>query len=220
MNKRLGKLIGSFGLCLCGLGLSGTTLASVIFSNFSAGLSYDTSNGNPVGNGFDGNFYSQGSSFVAGSNAVLGSMEIALNKMSDNQQVGGITVNLTAAAPDGALLESWSLDLNSLGLFGNSNAPLLLGSLLNPTLVSGDEYWVTVSLGGDSAAAWNWSSSGDTNPTAINAGDGGGWFTPSGQTPGAFQLDAKGDTTQVPEPATLALVGLALAGLSYSRRKQ
>jgi hypothetical protein len=52
------------------------------------------------------------------------------------------------------------------------------------------------------------------NAHAIN--DGSGWFSPSGLTPGAFEVDS---AATVPEPSTLALFGLAFAGIARSRRK-
>ena len=218
MNSRLARLFRGLGLCVLGLSVSSVTLASVVFSNFGAGRVYDINNGNAVGNGFDGSVYMQGSSFTPGANAVFGSLEIALSVAGS--QSAPVTISLMADAGNlpGATMESWLLGPGSLGLLGVNNTPITLTSALGLTFLFGTEYWVTASAGNaDDAVAWNWNSIGDINDTAINQ-DGGGWWGPSGFTPGAFQVDSA-DTT-VPEPATLALVGLALSGLGLSRRKQ
>jgi hypothetical protein len=53
--------------------------ADVLFSNFGAGLSYNTAVGNSVGNAFDGNNYAEGDTFTLGETATLSSITVALN---------------------------------------------------------------------------------------------------------------------------------------------
>lgn len=208
------------GVCIVCLGISTAASAGIVFSNFGPGLTYDTSTGNVVGDGFDGNYYSEGESFTPGANALFGSLSIALSEVYPGSQGVPMTISLAADngnAP-GVVLESWSTAPGSLGLLGNYNAPLVLNSSLNLMLLAGTEYWVTASLAGPGAGdavAWNWNSTGDANAQAIN--DGSGWYSPSGLTPGAFQIDSVEST--VPEPPTLALIGLAIAGLAIRSRR-
>ena len=47
------------------------------------------------------------------------------------------------------------------------------------------------------------------------------WFVPQEFTgPAFFQLDNIRSTANAPEPSTLALLGLGLAGISFSRKKK
>lgn len=217
MKKRIINFSKYLGMCVLSMGIASHALADVIFSNFGPGYSYDVSNGNVVGDGFDGSIYSQGDSFTPITNAVFGSLRIALSEVFPGSQGVPLTISLTSDSGNapGAVLESWSMAPGSLGLLGNNNAPVILNSSLNLTLLAGTEYWITASLGGmGNAVAWNWNSTGDMNPHAIN--DGSGWFSPSGLTPGAFEVDS---AATVPEPSTLALFGLAFAGIARARRK-
>jgi hypothetical protein len=218
MKKYLINLSKYLGMCVLSMGISSHALADVIFSNFGPGYTYNVSSGNVVGDGFDGSIYSEGDSFTPIQNAVFGSLRIALSEVFPGSQGTSLTISLAADSGNapGAVLESWLLAPGSLGLLGNNNAPVVLNSSLNLTLLAGTEYWITASLGGmGNAVAWNWNSTGDMNAHAIN--DGSGWFSPSGMTPGAFELDS---AASVPEPSTLALFGVAFAGLaSRTRRK-
>ncbi|NIA54615.1 PEP-CTERM sorting domain-containing protein [Massilia sp. TW-1] len=218
MKKYLINLSKYLGMCVLSMGISSHALADVIFSNFGPGYTYNVSSGNVVGDGFDGSIYSEGDSFAPIQNAVFGSLRIALSEVFPGSQGTSLTISLTADSGNapGAVLESWLLAPGSLGLLGNNNAPVVLNSSLNLMLLAGTEYWITASLGGmGNAVAWNWNSIGDMNAHAIN--DGSGWFSPSGMTPGAFEVDS---AASVPEPSTLALFGVAFAGIAArSRRK-
>src|SRR5579862_8596228 len=72
---------GSGGLLIWILALAAPTVApaSVIFTNFGAGRSYDITGGNPIGNAFDGNNYAEGESFTPAANANFASVSVALS---------------------------------------------------------------------------------------------------------------------------------------------
>lgn len=180
--------------------------ASVAFSNFSAGLSFDGNSGNPVGNAFDGNDYGEADSFTSSLSGSFQSLTIALSCILTCADP--VTVGLAADGGDqpGTVLESFSVAGASLGGFGASFTPLTLSSVLHPRFVQGSVYWVTVTADLNDVAAWNLNTSGDTSDQAISTDNGATWFSPSGNTPGAVEVDAT-----VPEPGTsLLLVGGAL----------
>jgi hypothetical protein len=107
----------------------------------------------------------------------------------------------------GTLLESFSVAGASLGGFGASFTPLTLNSVVYPRFVQGSVYWVTVTADLNDAAAWNLNTSGDTSDQAISMDGGVTWFSPSGNTPGALEVDA---TVPEPGPALMLLLGGAL----------
>jgi len=83
---------------------------------------------------------------------------------------------------------------------------LLLNSVLNPALMPATRYWITVSADLNDSIAWNLNAISDPGAEAISIDGGSTWFSPSGNTPGAFQVSGI-----VPEPASVGLVlGAAL----------
>jgi hypothetical protein len=199
-------LIGALGALL-----PATASASVIFTNFGASLAYDTSQGNPVGNDFVGDDAAQGNSFILSSNAVFRSAMVALSCVVGCPAAMNFTVDLTADSSDspGTVVESFLFPSATLNALGNNNAPIALTSVLHPTLLSGMQYWITVSSSVTYAIVWNNNSTGDTNDQAVSSDGGATWFAPTGATPGALEVDG----TVVPEPSAglLAVTGLIVA---------
>jgi hypothetical protein len=197
---------------------SASRAETVLFTNFGASFSYDTSAGNPIGNAFDGNLYAEGDSFKASSNATVNSIDIALSCLYASGCPDSFTVSLTLNSGDqpATPLESFIVPGASLGLLGASNAPLILNSIANPSLAAGTQYWVTLSSDSNDAIAWNLSSTGDMSDEAISFDGGATWFSPSGLTPGAVQVNGV-TTTSVPEPATFGLIVSGLLLLAPRR---
>lgn len=196
--------------------LPATASASVIFTNFGASLPYDTSQGNPVGNDFAGDNAAAGDSFKLSSNAVFGSAMVALSCVVGCPAAMNFAVNLTADSSDspGAVIESFLFTGTTLKALGNNNAPILLTSVLHPTLLSGMQYWVTVSSTVAYAIVWNNNSTGDTNDQAVSSDGGATWFAPTGATPGALEVDG----TVAPEPAAGLLTGAGLIVAWWRKR--
>ena len=115
----------------------------------------------------------------------------------------------------GAVLESFSVD-NAMGSFGNFNPPILVNSTVQPLLTAGTPYWLIAATTGDTVAAWNWNSIGDTGPHASSTN--GGAFTVGTDTRGAFRVTV--GTAAVPEPSTLALTGLGMLGMAAWLRRR
>jgi hypothetical protein len=205
------------GISLLAFAAPNAADASVIFSNFGAALSYDTTSGNPVGNAFDGNTWAEGNSFMPSAAGIFQSLRIALSCAFVCPDAVTVSLNRDAGDQPGAVLESFSIAGGSLGPIGTNNSPLLLNSVLLPQFIPGTQYWVTVSAPLTDSVAWNLNSTGDASDQAISSDGGATWFSPSGNTPGALEVNA-GATGSVPEPSTWALLAGAGLLLSLMRR--
>jgi hypothetical protein len=201
MNRRLTTHSVTLVVWTLVIALPGAAWADPIFTNFGAGSSYDITTGSPVGNGLDstGFTYAQGDTFVSSTTANLGSIAIALSYLS--VPTDPITVALMQDAGDqpGDVLESFSVDPGSLSALGTNNSPVVLTSLLNPLLTAGTRYWITVSSPVTNSIAWNLNKIGDTAEEALSSDGGATWFSPSGLTAGAFEVDSQ-DQPPVPKP--------------------
>ena len=213
----------SLGLIILALAGGANASASMIYTNFGAGLSYDVLDSNPVGNAFDGtgSNYAEGSSFTPGSTANFGSLIIALSCVAANcPGADTVVVSLDADNSDspGAVLESFTVLDSLLGPLGSNNAPLVLTSIVHPALTSSTRYWVTVSTTFvNDSIAWNLNNTGDVNDQANSADGGVTWFSPSGFTPGAFEVDSV--PSGVPEPGSTGLVGGGLLVLLLAKAR-
>ena len=190
------------------IGGSPVEAASSIFTNFGAGQSYNIGAGNPIGNAFDGNTYAEGDSFVSAGNFNLASISLALSYVFPGSVPDDFSValrNNSGDAPGATVLETWTVQGNALGGLGTNHSVLTLISLLNPVITNGTRYWVTVSSDLNNSIAWNWNSTGDSNDEAISLDAGSSWFSPSGLTPGALELDGQ-VIIPTPEPSTIVLL--------------
>jgi hypothetical protein len=192
----------------------------ILFTNFGAADSYNTAVGNTVGNAFDGKNYAEGDTFTPSLSESLSSLTIALSCLSGCPDNFDVSLTGSAGGAPGVVLKNFIVNAASLGVFGANNAPLVLNAVSGPMLTAGTQYWITVSSDLNDSIAWNLNSTGDVAANAISSGGGLTWFSPSGQTPGAFQVD--GVATVVPEPASLLLVAtsmVAMGALTWGRRK-
>lgn len=211
------------GASLLGFASPSVAEAGTVFTNFGPALSYDISSGNPVGNAFDGNNWAEANSFTPAFSSSLQSLMLALSCAFSCPNA--VSVSLTADAGDqpGAILESFSVAGGSLGPTGVNNAPLLINSVLLPHLTAGVRYWVAVSAPLTDNVSWNLNTTGDVSDQASSTDGGATWFSPSGNTPGALEVDASPASVGTPEPGSSALLvggGLLLGLLSRRRRSQ
>jgi hypothetical protein len=188
---------------------------SLLITNFGPGSSYNISQGNPVGNSLDGNTYAEGDTFLLAGNAVFTSLRVALSCAFACPDPVTISLNRDAGNQPGTAIETFTIPGSSLGALGTNNAPVVLNSLLDPTLVFNTRYWITVKTDLNDSIAWNLNSTGDRSAEAISTNGGTSWFSPSGVTPGAF--DVSGIT---PEPGSLGLVFGALVVLGVLSKQR
>jgi hypothetical protein len=179
----------------------------VIYSNFGP-EPYNISQGNPVGNAFDGNDYAEGDTFVLSGDATFDSLRIALSCFASCTDPFFVTLTGDAGNQPGTALETFTVPGGVLGMLGASNPPLVLNSVVKPALSSGTRYWITVGADLNDSIDWNLNSIGDSAAEAISADNGATWFSPSGNTPGAFEVHGI-----VPEPGAIGL--MLSAGLLF-----
>jgi hypothetical protein len=193
---------------------------TIVFTNLGAGLTYNTGAANFVGNAFDGNLYGEGNTFTPTINSKLSSIDIALSCMFSGGCPDTFTVSLETNSGDApsTILENFFVTGTSLGLLGSNNAPIVLTSILKPTLANGTQYWVTVTSDINDSIGWNLNSTVDANDEAISTNGGLAWFSPSGLTPGAYEVNGATTTTITPEPSSLGLMFIGLLSLAAGRR--
>ncbi len=132
---------------------------------------------------------------------LFSSLRIALSCFAFCPDPFFVALNQDAGNQPGAALETFAVPAGVLGPLGSNNPPLLLNSVLNPALMPATRYWVTVSADLNDSIAWNLNSTSDPAAEAISIDGGSTWFSPSGNTPGAFEVSGI-----VPEPASVGLL--------------
>ncbi len=196
--------------------LAGGASADVIFTNFGAGMSYNTGLGNPVGNDFAGDNVAEADSFIPTTNARVQSLALALSCVVSCPASDNFTITLAAnnGGSPGAAIENFVFTSTLLGSLGSNNASIIATSVLDPILQHGTEYWVIVKSTPNYAIAWNLNSTGDMSPQASSTDGGATWLSPSGMTPSALQVNG----TLIPEPSAGLLLASGLLGLAILRR--
>lgn len=198
-------------LCIASVATGVSVEAATIFSNFAPGSGYSTTQSNPVGNAFDGNDYAEGDTFTSATTATFSSLHIALSCFATCSSTFSVRLTRDSGGQPGTTIESFNSPAASLGVLGANNPALVFNSSLLPILLAGTPYWITISSNPTDSIGWNLNSTGDASPQALSTDGGATWFAPSGNTPGAFQIDAI-PLAVVPEPSSVQM--LLLAGFS------
>jgi hypothetical protein len=215
MTRRFAASL-ALGFCLSFL-VPAASANGIIFTNFGLGQTYNTTVGDQIGNFFDGNNYAEGSTFTSSLTSTFGSLDIALSCFFTCPDPFTVALTQDGGDQPGTVIESFAVPGISLGVFGVNNPLVVLNSLLHPILTIGTQYWVTVSSGLNNSITWNLNSIGDTSDQAISVDGSATWFSPSGLTPGAYEVDSL-STTTVPEPGSMWMLLVPALTLCLRRR--
>ena len=195
---------------------------AAIFTNFGPGQTYNQAVGNIAGNDFVGDNLAEGDTFTPTASAQFGSIGIALScEIASCPDL--FTVDLTSDSGSdspGMVLESFTSSGLTLGPLGGMNTPIqFIASGTPVVLTAGKQYWITLSTDLNNSIAWNLNSTGDVSDQAISGDGGATYFSPSGLTPGAYQINAA--TAAVPEPnmSVLLAMGIGVLGVAAFRRR-
>lgn len=187
--------------------------AAIAFNNFGSGDSFNTGSGHTIGGSSSVvGYLIQGEGFNAAASGQISLIKIGYGHVTGTNSTTFRLFNGTSSSV-GSLMASWTV--TSSPAFGSGGTITINNSNPAATLTMGNDYWLIAEAASDAWQAWNLNSIGDGGPHAISS-DGGTSYGVGPNTRGAFRVEVQ----PVPEPATLAILGVgALAAAARRRRK-
>lgn len=150
--------------------------------------------------------------FTANSSAALGEVDLAVRYQGGNSGLGSLSIYTDNGNGVGTLLGTTNFTPSSAGSTGA--AALAAGNFggLGINLTAGSKYWLSASPAADQTADWLFTDITTTSVSSLNRG--GTWLPTETWRPSVgMKVNA------VPEPASMAALGIGIATLIRRRKK-